>query len=164
MVINLPNGCSASVQVVVIKCVDKNTLATTYSFLEVSVTPIGPCENTQAERDLLYSEYVNWYMTNIATVTSCFEELTTLSSYIKMDCVEACFGFSSEGPAPVIYVSCSTGAQACCIETTQWCRGTDGVISLGQSGETISGDCTGNQEGICNSIEFGEGCISSRCR
>ena len=145
-------------------CIDPNTFTTNYSFLEVSITPTESRENTQEERDLLYAMYVDFYMDNIATVTSCFEEVTTLSSYIKMNCVEACHGISSEGPSPVIYVPCSTGAQGCCIEKTRWCRGNNGVISLGQFGESIPGDCTGNQEGICNSIEFGEGCIPNRCR
>ena len=160
----LPNGCVGLVQMYIVKCVDDLSLETEYNFMEVSITLSGPCNFTQEERDQFYTMYVEHYMAHIATVTSCWEGGTTLSSYIKMNCVEACYGFSSgDGPSPVIYVTCSTGAQGCCIEKTKWCRNGDNVIQRESFTHTIAGDCSGNQDGSCNHTELGLGCIPSRC-
>ncbi len=147
----------------VIKCINEQTLETNYNFLEVSITPLQSCDNTQKERDELYSMLIDFYMNHFATVTSCVEGLTTLSSYIKMNCVEACYGFSPEGPAPIFYVPCSTGAQGCCIEQTRWCRDDEEAIQLESLTNTVPGDCTGDLEGSCGNTPLGPGCRPDRC-
>ena len=171
MVVMLPSGCQGLVQMQIIKCVTGfPDFTVDYTFLEVSITPLQNCDVTLEEIDELYTAYVDFYMTEIASVTSCFETFTTLSSYVQMNCVEACYGIAPYDPeggeqeSPIVFIPCSTGAQGCCIERTSWCRSGDQVIQTANIDTTVPGECTGNQEGgACGNTPIGPGCIPDRC-
>ena len=152
--------CSVEIEMIVTVCESE------INFQEVSITPaIDPdCVLTQEDLDNAYNRFIELYMDLIANVAPCASSSTTHSNYIKKSCVQACYGFATEGePSPIIYRPCSSGATGCCIVKTRWCYEEGNAIQIGEDTEIIPGNCTGDLSAGCIVEGFKNICIASRC-
>ena len=151
--------CSAIVSMNVTIC------GSEINFEEVSITPVDPnCTLTQEDLDTAYDTFINVYMDNLAFVEPCSGFITTHSNYIKMSCVQVCYGFAAAGqPSPIIYIPCSSGATGCCIERTRWCKEDGNAINIAHYTEIIPGNCTGDLTADCIVEGFKNICRASRC-